>query len=162
MAAPTVGAVMADILPYLGVNTDYGESDPAGKRIVLPDFTNMTIPQVQQLLQQNGLKGKFIGNDETVTTQIPGPGTVVAGDSEVILYFGDSPQISVTKVPDFTGMNRQQASDAAGMAGLSILVRGNHSLHPQVVVTVQSEPKNTEVAVGSVIELEFTDIEASD
>ena len=162
MAAPTVGAVMADILPYLGVNTDYAESDPAGKQIVLPDFTNMTIPQTQQLLQQNGLKGKFIGDDETVTTQIPGPGTVVAGDSEVILYFGDSPRISVTKVPDFTGMNRQQASDAAGMAGLSILVRGNQSLHPQVVVTMQSEPQNTEVAVGSVIELEFTDIQASD
>ena len=162
MAAPTVGAVMADILPYLGVNTDYAESDPAGKQIVLLDFTNMTIPQTQQLLQQNGLKGKFIGDDETVTTQIPGPGTVVAGDSEVILYFGDSPRISVTKVPDFTGMNRQQASDAAGMAGLSILVRGNQSLHPQVVVTMQSEPQNTEVAVGSVIELEFTDIQASD
>ena len=162
MAAPTVGAVMADILPYLGVSTSYAESDPAGKQVTLPDFTQMTSAQTQQLLQQCGLAAKPIGSGETVTTQIPQPGTVVAGDSEVILYFGDPPQIPITKVPDFTGMNRQQASDAAGKAGLSILARGNQSVYPQVVVTAQSEPKDTEVPVGSVIELEFTDIQASD
>jgi hypothetical protein len=48
------------------------------------------------------------------------------------------------------------------MAGLSILARGNQSVHHQVVVTAQSEPKDTEVPVGSVIELNFTDIQASD
>ena len=162
MAAPTVGAVMADILPYLGVSTSYAESDPAGKQITLPDFTQLTAAQTQQLLKQHGLAGKSIGDGETVTTQIPQPGTVVAGDSEVLLYFGDPPQIPVTRVPDFTDMNRQQASDTAGKAGLSILARGNQSVHPQVVVTAQSEPKDTEVPVGSVIELEFTDIQASD
>ena len=162
MAAPTVGAVMADILPYLGVNTSYAESDPAGKQIALPDFTQLTAAQAQQLLKQHGLAGKSIGDGETVTTQIPQPGTVVAGDSEVLLYFGDPPQIPITRVPDFTGMNRQQASDTAGKAGLSILACGNQSVHPQVVVTAQSERKDTEVPVGSVIELEFTDIQASD
>jgi stage V sporulation protein D (sporulation-specific penicillin-binding protein) len=162
MAAPTVGAVMADILPYLGVNTSYAESDPAGKQIALPDFTQLTAAQTQQLLKQYGLAGKSIGDGETVTTQIPQPGTVVAGDSEVLLYFGDPPQIPITRVPDFTGMNRQQASDTAGKAGLSILACGNQSVHPQVVVTAQSERKDTEVPVGSVIELEFTDIQASD
>ena len=162
MAAPTVGAVMADILPYLGVNTSYAESDPAGKQIALPDFTQLTAAQTQQLLKQHGLSGKSIGDGETVTTQIPQPGTVVAGDSEVLLYFGDPPQIPITRVPDFTGMNRQQASDTAGKAGLSILACGNQSVHPQVVVTAQSERKDTEVPVGSVIELEFTDIQASD
>ena len=162
MAAPTVGAVMADILPYLGVNTSYAQSDPAGKQIALPDFTQLTAAQTQQLLKQHGLSGKSIGDGETVTTQIPQPGTVVAGDSEVLLYFGDPPQIPITRVPDFTGMNRQQASDTAGKAGLSILACGNQSVHPQVVVTAQSERKDTEVPVGSVIELEFTDIQASD
>ena len=86
----------------------------------------------------------------------------MAGDSEVILYLGQPPQIPMTKVPDFTGMNRQQAGDTAGKAGLSILPLGNQSLHPQVVVTGQSEPKDTEVPAGSVIELDFTDIQASD
>ena len=162
MAAPTVGAVMADILPYLGVNTSYSEEDPAGRQVILPDFTGMNTDQIQVLLRQNGLKAQIQGSEETVTTQIPQPGTVVAGDSELILYMGDPPRIPMTKVPDFTGMNRKQASDAAGMAGLSILVRGNQSVHPQVVVTAQSQPKDAEVPVGSTIELEFTDIQASD
>ena len=122
----------------------------------------MTADEVKALLKQNGLDGKFLGIEEKVTAQIPQPGTIVTGDSEVILYLGEPPQIPMTKVPDFTGMNRQQAGDTAGMAGLSILARGNQSVHHQVVVTAQSEPKDTEVPVGSVIELNFTDIQASD
>ena len=162
MAAPTVGAVMADILPYLGVSTSYDAEDPAGRQVILPDFTDMTTEEAGNLLQKNGLEANLLGTEERVTTQIPQPGTVVAGDSQVILYFGDPPQIPMTKVPDFTGMHRQQASDTAAMAGLSILVRGNQSVHPQVVVTAQSEPMDTDVPVGSTIELEFTDIQASD
>ena len=34
MAAPTVGGVMADILPYLGVKHNYTEEDAAGKRCI--------------------------------------------------------------------------------------------------------------------------------
>ena len=42
MAAPTVGAVMADILPYLGVERSYGPDDAAGKTVVLNDFSGLT------------------------------------------------------------------------------------------------------------------------
>ena len=162
MAAPTVGAVMADILPYLGVPRSFSQEDPAGRQVVVEDFSEMTAADAQKLLQQQGLKAVLQGTGETVTSQIPQPGTVVAGDSEVILYFGDPPALPMTKVPDFAGMNRQQASDAAGAAGLSILVRGNQSLQPQVVVTSQSEPSGADLPVGSTVELEFTDIQATD
>jgi stage V sporulation protein D (sporulation-specific penicillin-binding protein) len=162
MAAPTVGAVMADILPYLGVKSDFSQEDPAGRQVVVEDFSGMTADDAKKLLRQQGLQGVLRGTGETVTSQIPQPGTLVAGDSEVILYFGDPPQLPMTKVPDFTGMNRQQANDAAGMAGLSILARGNQSLQPQVVVTAQSEAAGTDLPVGSTVELEFTDIQATD
>jgi len=65
-------------------------------------------------------------------------------------------------VPDFTGMNRSQAQEAAGKAGLYILVSGNTSLGPNVVVTAQSEAKSTKVKTGSTIKLTFTDIQARD
>ena len=68
----------------------------------------------------------------------------------------------MTVVPDFTGMNRQQASDAAGKAGLYILVAGNDRIDAGVVVTEQSEPKNTEVPVGSTVRLTFADTKAAD
>ena len=153
---------MADILPYLGVERSYSDEEAAGKTVILEDMTGMTADQARKLLQQQGLNCKIQGTEESVTHQIPAAGSAVPGDSDVILYFGQQPEVAVTEVPDFTGMNRQQASDTAGAAGLYILVSGNQSIEPQVVVTAQSEPKNTQVPVGTTIRLEFTDIQASD
>ena len=84
------------------------------------------------------------------------------GNSQVILYFGDMPAERSVTVPDFTGMTRQQASDAAGALGLYILVAGNADISPNVVVTSQSEPKNSVVPVGTTIQLKFTDTGAAD
>ena len=162
MAAPTVGAVMADILPYLGVEQSFSEEDGAGKTVVLDDMTGMTADEAEKHLQQLGLTCRMQGADAVVTCQIPAAGSAVPGNSEVLLYFGEAPEDPVTEVPDFTGMNRQQASDTAGAAGLYILVTGNQSIEPGVVVTAQSEAKNTQVPVGTTVILEFTDTQASD
>ncbi len=162
MAAPTVGAVMADILPYLGVAPNYTEADAAGRQIPLEDLTGMTRQEAEKLLKELGLTAAFIGDADCVTAQIPAAGTVVPGDSQVLLYFGEVPQERLVTVPDFTGMNRQQASDAAGAIGLYVLVSGNDSLSHNVVVTAQSQPKDTQVPVGTVIRLEFADTGAKD
>ena len=162
MAAPTVGGVLADILPYLGVEKTYAEDDPAAQILVMEDFTGLTSKEAEAILKQNGLTALMEGEEETVTAQIPAAGQTLPGGSQVILYFGDDPEISMTTVPDFTGMNRQQASDAAGNAGLFILVKGNQSLDVNVTVTAQSEYKETKVPVGTTIELEFTDTKAAD
>ena len=66
----------------------------------------------------------------------------------------------MVSVPDFTGMTRQQASDAAGALGLYILASGNSDMN--AVVTAQSEPKDTQLPVGTTIKLEFADIHAAD
>ncbi len=157
MAAPTVGAVMADILPYLGVKHNYTQEDAAGRTVIVEDFTGLTADEAGKLLNEVGLSYSAQGQGETVTAQIPGAGQPVSGDSQVILYFGEEPGKRVVAVPDFTGMTRQQASDAAGSLGLYILVRGNNEISPEVTVTVQSVPKDTQVDTGTTIELTFTD-----
>ena len=162
MAAPTVGAVMADILPYLDVERNYAEDDAAGRQVILDDMTGLTAEQAQKLLKEQGLTATAVGGGEAVTAQIPAPGECVPGDSQVILYFGEDPAERLVTVPDFTGMNRQQASDTAGSLGLYILVCGNDSLSYDVVVTAQSEAKDTQVPVGTTIRLEFADIGAHD
>ncbi len=162
MAAPTVGAVMEDILPYLEVKQNYTQEDAAGKRIQLPDFTGLTVAETEKMLKELGISGKMLGSNETVTGQIPAPGETVPGNSEMILYFGDEPEERCVTVPDFTGMTRQQASDEAGKLGLYILVSGNQTVDANVVVTAQSPAKDTEVNMGTTIKLEFTDTKAID
>ena len=160
MAAPTVGAVMADILPYLEVKRSYTADDAAGREVTVEDFSGLTLTEAQKILKEQGLSAEVIGTGETVTAQIPGAGNIVPGNSQVLLYLGQEPEIRLVTVPDFTGMTRQQASDAAGVLGLYILVTGNSSL--DAVVTAQSHEKDTQVPVGTTIKLEFTDTKAAD
>ena len=162
MAAPTVGAVMADILPYLGVSHNYTEDDAAGKMVAVADYTGLTVKEVNALLKSQGLTAVMQGEEEKVTGQIPSAGQSVPGDSQLLLYFGEKGQAAYVEVPDFKGMNRSQAREAAGKLGLYILVSGNMSLDPGVVVTAQSEAKGTKIKAGSTIQLTFTDLQARD
>ncbi len=162
MAAPTVGAVMADILPYLGVERVFSEEEAAGQQILVEDMTGLTGADAERKLKGNGLTAKLLGEGETVTGQIPAAGQTVPGGSQVLLYLGQEVPERTVAVPDFTGMNRQQASDAAGALGLYILVTGNGSVSPGVTVSAQSVAKETLVPVGTTITLEFTDTTARD
>ena len=157
MAAPTVGAVMADILPYLGVQRNYTENDAAGRTIVMENLAGLTRKEAEALLKAQSLTAKTVGNGETVTGQIPAAGQRVPGMSEVLLYMGeDAPEVTV-EVPDFSGTNRAQAAAAAGQLGLYILVTGSDEIAPNVVVTLQDIPAGTQVAAGATIQLQFTD-----
>ncbi len=162
MAAPTVGAVMADILPYLGVERRYAETEVASREIVLPDLTGLTAADAERKLKDSFLTAKLVGTGDTVTGQIPAPGQTIPGGSEVLLYLGEDPGVRTVSVPDFTSMNRQQASDAAGALGLYILVTGNGDVSPGVTVCAQNYPANTVVPVGTTITLRFHDPNARD
>ena len=162
MAAPTVGAVMEELLPYLGVKQNYTEEDAAGRTVIMEDYFGQTAAQAQKLLKEAGLTAKLQGSGETVTAQIPAAGQSLPGGSEVILYFGAPAREEQTAVPNFIGMNRQQASDAANKAGLYVLVAGNNSVDLNVVVTEQSEAADTQVPVGTTVRLVFADTKAAD
>ena len=158
MAAPTVGAVMADILPYLGVE----RCDSSGQLITVENWVGLTREEAQKQLQALGFTANTVGEEETVTAQIPAAGTPVPFGSQVLLYFGEAAEDEPVTVPDFTGMTRQQASDAAGKLGLYIQITGNTGLESTITVTGQSIKNNTQVPRGTTICLVFSDTRARD
>ena len=162
MAAPTVGAVMADILPYLGVEKTYGPEDAAGKVVVLEDYSGMTAQEAQKALKKLGLTAVVRGEGQSVLGQLPAAGQSVPGDSQVILYLSQMTEPETVAVPDFLGMNRQQAAVSAGKAGLYILVSGNTEISPQVTVVAQDIAPGTMVTPGTTIKLKFLDTQATD
>ena len=162
MAAPTVGAVMGDILPYLDVKRNYTEEDNAGKSVIMEDVTGLSLDEAKKLLSELGLTVRAEGQQESITAQIPAGGQSVPYGSQVLLYLGDTPETELVRIPDFTGMNRKQASDAAGALGLYILISGNSDTQPHITVAAQSQPAGAEVPVGTTIRLEFADTQAAD
>lgn len=153
MAAPTVGAVMADILPYLGV-----DKAEAGQISTLQDVCGMTAEQATKLLKEQNITAVICGTEEVVTAQLPAPGESVPAGSQVILYCGDVPTSKTATVPDFSGMNRQQASQAAANAGVCILIVGNTAVDQNVIVIEQSISPGSVVSPGTIVQLRFTDI----
>ena len=162
MAAPTLGAVMADILPYLGVEKRFSPEDPAGAETEVEDVCGLTAEDAARKLKASGLTARNLGSGETVTGQIPAPGERIPAGSQVLLYLREEPEERMVSVPDFTGMHRQQAAEAAGELGLYVLAAGNEEISPQVVVTAQNSEANTQVPRGTTIILTFTDITARD
>ena len=84
MAAPTVGAVLSDILPYLGV------AAAGTEEIILGDLTGLTAGEAEQILKAQGLDALFAGEGETVVSQIPNAGQSVPAGSRILLYLDQS------------------------------------------------------------------------
>ena len=149
---------MAEILPYLGV----AKTDPPqdGTVTALEDYTGMTAKDAETLLKEMGLEPVLSGSGETVADQLPSPGQSAAPGSQVILYLNETPE--GVEVPDFTGMNRQQAGEAAGKTGLRVSITGNSETALQVVVTSQTPAAGEQVPWGTEVILQFTDTQARD
>ena len=152
MAAPTAGMVLSDILTYLDVHRT-----EAPQTVIMPDLSGMTVKEATAALKALGLSLQPAGSDTAITGQIPAAGQTVPVGSQVLVYLGETPAEVKVKVPDFSGMTRQAASDAAGALGLYIVVTGNPSLEKGVIVRSQSIAPGTEVAVGTTIQLLFAD-----
>ena len=162
MAAPTVGSVMSDILPYLEVERNYTEEDAAGREMVLQDWTGETRKNAEKALKALGLTARVIGDGETVTGQIPAAGETVSGDSQVLLYCGETPEAEDVTVPDFLGMDRMKAAQAAQDAGVNLLILGNTDISPEVIAAEQSVPPGTKVPRGTTIRVQFLNTKAAD
>ena len=162
MAAPTVGAVLGDILPYLGVDRNYGPEDAQSQALIMPDLTGKTAKEANALLKGMNLIAVCAGTESAVTGQIPAAGQSIPGGSQVLLYLGTPAENEPVKVPNFQGMTRQQATDAAGLLGLYILVAGNSEVRSTVVAMDQSISPGTQVSRGTTITLTFTDTDIRD
>ena len=157
MAAPTVGAIMSDILPYLDVARN-NEQQPT----ILQDMAGMTPKQAEKLLKEQNITAMIIGSENTVTAQLPQAGDVVAAGSQIILYCGESEIHADVTIPDFIGLNRQQAAETAAKAGLCIQITGNTGISTDVVVIGQSAVAGSQVPPGTTLQLQFADMKAKD
>ena len=83
MAAPTVGAVLSDILPYLGVPKSADEG-----YTVLDDLTGLSPEEAQAILNEKKLEALCAGEGGTVVSQIPQAGQQVPEGSQILLYLG--------------------------------------------------------------------------
>ena len=161
MGAPTVRDVLADILPYLGIEPDYSAEEAETADVSMPDLTGLSAEEAAEALKEKNLTFRSVGSEETVTDQVPGEGATIPGGSEVIVYFGEQQQEESVTVPDVTGKTAEEANRILTGAGLYMKVIGATG-EGTIVAAAQSPEAGHSVPVGTVVEVEFSDLSARD
>ena len=118
MAAPVVGGILADVLPYLGVEAQYSEEELKKMDQTVPDVSGMTVSEATTTLEAQGLTVRVSGEGDTVESQLPAAESVVASGSEVVLYTEAKSVSLVEYVPDLSGMRYEEAKACLAESGL--------------------------------------------
>lgn len=158
MAAPVVGRMMADILPYLGVEPD---KEDEGGDVTMPMLLDMSPAEAANVLAENDLRYRSIGFGPVVTDQLPAAGTSLAAGTEVILYFDAEPSQELESVPELGGMSYQQARDALSYYGVYIKTSSVITDPASQTVRAQSVAPGTYVSHGSTVEVTLIDSDES-
>jgi len=163
MVAPTASTVMAEILPYLGVEPSYSAEELLGMDTTVPNVIGMSVEEAKTKLKDRALSYKIVGDGETITDQTPAGGAIIPGKSSVILYVGEEKSTDKCVVPHLIGKTPSEANTTATAAGLLIRFSGTTgSESSSVRVLSQSIDEGTEVEAGTVITVQLGDTSVTD
>ncbi len=154
MAAPVVGNMLADILPYMGI---YPSEETEKLLAVVPELVGCSLTDAANSIRDCGLEYRTVGSGNTVTDQLPAADSSVAKGSRIILYLGAEPSRDKEKVPDLSGYSFYEARDILSDYGLFIKTSTDLSKLSAGSVLSQSIKAGTEVDHGLIINVILID-----
>ncbi|MCL2014338.1 MAG: penicillin-binding transpeptidase domain-containing protein [Oscillospiraceae bacterium] len=158
VSAPSVAAVMSDVLPYLGITKQYGQGSGAKNEVAVPNLKGGDPIESRNKLSALGLKSSLVGDGAHVVRQMPSSGTAVAVGSTVILYTSENAGRDETaEVPDVVGLSLAAANQRIVNAGFNLSTTGAASGGTNVVVISQEVNPGTTLPRGSIITVRCVD-----
>ncbi len=167
IAAPYVGALLEEVLPYYGVEAKYTDEELTNKTLSAPALVGGRTEFVKEFAESLGFKVEVVGDGEKVKAQSPATGTEVEpGSAKLILYTTDEAvkNKKTVKVPNLAGMTAVAANGTLVNMGLNIKISGtkNYNSGTGAVVVEQYPAAGTEVEEGSVVDVTFRYLDGSD
>ncbi len=163
MVAPVASSVMAEILPYLGIEPTYSADELVGADHTVPNVVGLTLDEATAKLKEEGFSCRTIGDGTTVTDQTPLGGAIVPNNAEIILYLGAEKSTALCIVPNVVGDSAAAANRKLTDAGLIMSVSGaTGGSSASVRAISQSETPGAEVAAGTVVRVQFSDSSVTD
>ncbi len=159
IAAPVVGRIMSDILPYLGVKAVYTDAELAKLSVEVPQVTGYTPATSEYMVKAAGFQVEVIGEGSYVTAQFPSAGAKIPASATVLLYCGVEPDRTPIQVPDLTGKTFEQANQMAEKYGLFLEVSGALGTGTDEELTIMRQTpaagEGLTITKGSVMQVEF-------
>lgn len=162
IAAPVVGRVMNDVLPYIGVEPVYDETEADRREVSTPRIIDMTKDEAATAAESAGLTYRFLGEGDTVSDQVPSAGQKVPVDSQMIIYLGDRTKTTEpVTVPNLVGRAPEEVEAVLKNNNLYLRRTGvaSSKYNWQTTAIKQNPAAGTKVSVGTVIEVEFSNTE---
>lgn len=154
IAAPVVGNILADILPYLGFEPNYTEEQLSSADMATPYLINYGLQEAQTNLVQAGLQYRVVGNGTTVVDQTPGAAMPIPGGGTVVLYTEETER-QTAAVPYVIGKSGNEANRMILNAGFNIKIEGESIEHEGCVAVSQSIEAGENAEIGTVITVTF-------
>ena len=131
IAAPVVGRIMEDVLPYIGITPVYDDSESDRRELTVPSVSGKTRDDAISTLSDAGFDCIIKGDGDTVTDQVPNAGMRIAASGKVIVYMGEEKPTEAVEVPDLSGMLPDECRDTLEEYGLypqaeGCFVRADH------------------------------------
>lgn len=158
VAAPVVGAVLADVLPYVGIEPQYTEEELENVATTTPLLLDKDIHEAESILRIAGLKYQIVGEGTTVVKQVPGYQEPLPKDGRVVIYTEEFTDEQMVEVPNVVGMTVAQANQTlVDQYSLNISVSGTGLEGSSGRAVSQNPVAGTKVAPGTIVAVEFQD-----
>ncbi len=158
IAAPAVGRIFEDVLPYLGYEPQFTEENAQTISVSVPKIKDLTVDKATEKLAKLGLSISIKGNGDVVTNQIPETGTKLHKGSVVIAYTQNEEKKNTCVVPNIVGMTYDNVQSAINGAKLLMEVdspgRGGVT-GPEYIAVSQSPQAGSEVAENTKVFVKF-------
>ncbi len=157
MAAPVVGNIMSEVLPYLGVEPQFSDEELAQANREVPELLGLSASEAELRAKQAGLSLRFVGVGTVVTAQLPAAGETVAAGSELLVYCGEEPGPLQVTVPELQGLSHDEARQTLEQAGLFLCDESALPKGETVTVIRQDVPAGTSLPRGSVVTVSLSE-----
>lgn len=159
IAAPYIRAVLADTLPYLGIEPQFTDEEIAERQVLVRDYRMQEVSSAKEDIVSRGLEPVVKGGGEFVMAQIPRQGNSLRRGGRVILYTEDSlPERNsqnLVTVPDVFNTTAEAANRTITDAELNINISGVTSMGSGAAAYRQQPAAGEQVPKGTIITVEF-------
>lgn len=154
VAAPIFAGMMKEILPYLGVETQYTEEELEKLDTTTENYIGKSVSAAKNEIETAGLKSLVYGNGDTIIAQVPDVGTKIPDGGTVVLYTDENSKDTKVVVPDFTNLTMAEANRKAASCNLNISISGA-AASGELLAVSQDVEQGTQVSPGTVITVQF-------
>ena len=157
VAGPTFQATMTQILPYLGVEPKYSETELEKLDDKAPDTVGQTVAAAKNTVANAGLTAKVIGGGDKVISQVPEPNKNIPKGGTVVLITDAASAKQTVTVPDMAKLSLSAANEKAAEAGVNISITGAALTSSSAVSAAQDIAAGTKVPPGTVVTVTFSE-----